>query len=168
MKEIIEDTFIKITGDLVPKPDETFRPDVIKRIRLIERDYFITLLPGGGSEISAELDRRGIAYEFGPLGREIKGNEGRQAARDILEDHQARVQNLLKGEGIQAEVIPSFRNMGSKLCHVNGDLMVMEAYVNYPKLFIFTLKGERLKKKKRAFRGYPKVEVIGFPKKYKG
>lgn len=162
MTKIIKNVFIKVSGDLIP------RPDVIKQIRLIEKDYFITLLPGGGSKISAELDKRRISYKFGPLGREIESLEGKQVARDILKDHQTKVQNLLKREGIKAEVIPSFRYMGSVLCHVNGDLMVMEAYVNYPKLFVFTLEGERLEKKKRAFRKYPKVEVIGFPKKYKG
>jgi len=167
VKKIIPNTFVKVTGDLIIEKESreiVLRSDVIERIRLIERDYFITLLPGGGSKISEELEKRGLAYKFGPLGREIESHEGRRVAREILEIHQEGVQNSLKREGINAEVIPSFRKAGSVLWHVNGDLLFLEAYVNYPKLFVFTLKGVRLKKKKRAFRKYPKVEVIGFPK----
>lgn len=114
------------------------------------------------------MDELGIPWKFGLLGREIEGHDGRLAARDVLEDNRVIVQDQLRRAGIFADVAIPVLTWGTVLCHINGDLAVQTAYHGHYKLYIFTFKGERLKKKKRKFKKYPKVEVIGFPENYKG
>jgi len=149
--------FVKISGDIIK------RPDVIEWVRSIAfgRNY-IVICTGGGSQINEEFKRRGIPPDFGPLGRATKSFEERQIARDVLEKNQAEVQDLLSDNGIHAEVIIPVLDLGTVLCHVNGDILVLAAYHGFDKLFVLTLEG-REEKKTEEFGKYPKIEVIGFP-----
>ncbi|MDO8424553.1 MAG: hypothetical protein Q7S70_01275 [bacterium] len=148
--------FIKISGDLVS------REDVLSWIKAVENDYFVVICSGGGAQINDEFSKRGIPIKFGPLGREIENFEGRQIARDILEKNQVEIQDLLEARNIKATVVIPVLDIGSVLCHVNGDVYTKAAYLGFDKIYILTL-SDRVEKKKEEFKDYPKVEVIGFP-----
>ncbi|EKE19599.1 MAG: hypothetical protein ACD_8C00134G0011 [uncultured bacterium] len=146
---------IKISGDLV------HNQEVVEKIREISEEYFTAVLIGGGTQISEAFQAKGFPIKFGPLGRETETLEERQLSRDVLENNQAEIQDFLSEKKISVTVIVPIREIASVLCPVNGDIFVLEAYIGYDKLFVFTLK-EREEKKKSEFEKYPKIEVIGF------
>lgn len=147
--------FVKISGDLV-------REDrVLEWIRNLTRDYFVVVCAGGGSQISETLSARGLNSHFGPLGRELDSFEARQVARDVLEQNQADVQDLLASKGITAVVVIPVLDIGSVLCHVNGDVYTQAAYLGFDRVIIVTLK-DREEKKRAENAHLLKIEVIGF------
>ena len=148
--------FIKVSGDLVS------RKDVIEWIKKLSKDYFTVICIGGGTHISEEFKKRGYIIKFGKLGREIETFRERQLARDILEKNQAKIQDLLAKNKISATVIVPVLDIGSVLCHVNGDIFVRAAYLGFDKLFIIT-HDDRLAVKKKEFKNLPKIKIIGFP-----
>lgn len=149
--------FIKMTGDLAD-----MRPDVLAWLRTLAQEYFIVICTGGGTQISAALKERNIPFEFGALGRQIATFDGRQIARDILERNQAEIQDRLAAEKIPATVIVPVLDVGSVLCHINGDVLVLTAYLGYDKIYVLTLESRKFAKQ-ADFTKYPKIEVVGFP-----
>ena len=106
------------------------------------------------------FEKRGIAQmPHGPLGRELETFEDRQAARDILEKNQVELQDLLAEKNISASVIIPVLDIGTVLCHINGDQFLQMAYLGYDRLFAVTT-SDRLEKKKKQFADFPKIEVI--------
>lgn len=148
---------VKLTGDLAD-----LRSDVVEWLRNLTMKYFVVICTGGGTKISGAFREKGIPFVFGPLGREIGTFEGRQLARDMLELNQVEIQDRLAVEGITATVITPVLDIGSVLCHVNGDTFVLTAYLGYDAIFVLTLQS-RLEKKRADFGGYPKIEIVGFP-----
>ena len=148
---------IKLTGDLA-----NLRPDVLAWLRQLALEYFVVICTGGGTQINEEFAARGLPFNFGNLGREIGTFEGRQLARDILERNQADIQDRLAIENIPATVIIPVLDIGSVLCHVNGDIFVLTAYLGYDKIYVLTL-DSRKEKKVTEFEDYPKIEIVGFP-----
>lgn len=151
---------VKMTGDLA-----NLRDDVLKWLRPLVQEYFVVICTGGGTRISKMLEAEGIPSTFGPLGREIGSFRGRQIARDELENNQAVIQDRLAVEKIPATVIIPVLDVGSVLCHVNGDTFVQTAYLGFDKIYVLTLESRRTRKIE-DFAGYPKVEIVGFPDKY--
>ncbi|RJR14164.1 hypothetical protein C4585_00720 [Candidatus Parcubacteria bacterium] len=148
---------VKMTGDLA-----NLRWDVIEWLRTLAQEYFVVICTGGGTQISKKLDARKIPSRFGHLGREIVSFKGRQIARDELEKNQAAIQDRLAVEKIPATVIIPVLDIGSVLCHVNGDTFVHVAYLGFDKLFVLTL-DSRKEKKAAQFAELSRVEVVGFP-----
>lgn len=148
---------VKISGDLCQ------REDVIEWIRKLSVEYFTVILVGGGTQINEAFEKAGFKIaEHGPLGRETESFKESQLARDILEENQERVQDLLASRGVMATVVIPVLDIGSVLCHINGDIFILTAYLGFDKIFVLTYES-RVKEKKRAFKEYPKIEVIGFP-----
>ncbi|EKD24377.1 MAG: hypothetical protein ACD_81C00035G0001 [uncultured bacterium] len=147
--------FVKISGDLIS------REDVLDWIRVLTQDYFVVVCSGGGTQINKAFEERGIPVVFGPLGREIERFEDRQFAREILEKNQAEIQDLLQAKQIQATVVIPVLDIGSVLCHINGDVYVLAAYLGFDALYVLTLE-DRVAKKTEEFKMYPKVTVVGF------
>ncbi|MDI6778495.1 MAG: hypothetical protein QMD77_04920 [Patescibacteria group bacterium] len=147
--------FVKISGDMIS------HTSVIYWLKKLTKDYFVVICAGGGSQISQEFEKRGWTIKFGPLGREIKTFKQKQVARDILERNQALVQDRLAKEGISANIIIPVLDIGTVLCHVNGDIFTKAAYLGFDKLFIVTLE-KRKKVKADSFRDFPKIKVVGF------
>jgi hypothetical protein len=83
-------------------------------------------------------------------------------ARNILEQNQARVQDLLAKNGIKAVVIIPVLDIGSVLCHVNGDVYVLMAYLGFDDLYVVTYESRKADKEK-AFKDLRRVSVVGFP-----
>jgi acetylglutamate kinase len=149
--------FVKVSGDLVS------RKDVVDWIRDLAKKYYTVVCIGGGTHISEEFRKQGYKIKFGPLGREVGTFHERQLARDILEKNQAKIQDLLAKNKINATVIIPILDIGSVLCHINGDVFIQTAYLGFDKLFILTY-ADRFETKKKEFENLPKIKVIGFPK----
>jgi len=133
--------FVKISGSLLGNPA------VIEWLRELTKIYFVAVCIGGGDQINEAFKQRGFPIIFGLLGRITVSLEERQLARDILEQNQAFVQDLFDENGISARAIIPVEDIGSVLCHVNGDILLLAAYNGYDKLFLLTTK-DRVKKKR--------------------
>lgn len=156
---------VKLSGDLIN------RLDVREWLRNLAKEKFVVVVSGGGTQINTEFEARGYGKNYGPLGRETKSFDERQLARDILEKNQAEIQDMLAKEGISAVVLIPVLDIGSVLCHINGDIFVLTAYLGYDELFVLTLEGREKGKEKqleelwRSFGGTgmpPKIKVVGF------
>ena len=147
--------FVKISGDLI-REDK-----VLEWIRNLANDFFVVVCTGGGSQISEALSARGLNSHFGPLGRELESFEARQIARDVLEINRDDVQDLLASKGITAVVVIPVLDMGFVLCHVNGDVYTMAAYLGFDRVIIVTRK-DREEKKQGENAHLPKIEVVSF------
>lgn len=147
--------YIKVSGDLCQK--ESF----FDYLKDVTSRYFVVVCVGGGTQINEALLKEGIsAGAHGPMGRELQTFELRQLARDMLERNQFCLQDKLATLEISAVVTIPVIEIGSVLCHVNGDQMVRAAYIGFDKLVIVTTP-ERVEKKTLEFVNLPKVEVVG-------
>lgn len=147
--------FVKLSGDLVE------REDVLEWIRSLTVDHYVVICTGGGTQINDAFKAKGFLIEFGPLGRETRSFEQRQLARDVLERNRDDIQDLLAARGISAVVIIPVLDIASVLCHINGDVYVLAAYLGFDRVCVLTLK-DRAEEKRRAFSAYEKIEIVGF------
>jgi len=147
---------IKISGDL-------FKDEVFEWIKSLTKKYFVVVCVGGGTQISEALIKAGFSKgEFGPLGRELKTFEQKQLARDVLEKNQVKLQDRLAKMGVQVAVVIPVIDVGSVLCHVNGDQYVINAYHGFDLSYIITTTN-RVGDKKKFFKPYyPKIKVKAF------
>jgi acetylglutamate kinase len=136
--------------------------DVLRWIKELNQEYFIVVCVGGGTQINEAFAAAGLPVrEFGPLGRETDNLKEKQLARDILEKNQAEIQDRLADLGIHASVVIPVIEVGTVLCHVNGDQFILAAYHGFDVLYVVTTK-DRVEKKKSFFAPYKKIQVIGF------
>jgi len=159
--------FVKISGNLLENPA------VIEWLMLLSKDFYVAICIGGGEQINEAFAKQGWPIKFGPLGRITLTLEERQLARDVLEQNQAMVQDMLDSRGIAARAIIPVDDIGGVLCHINGDVLLLAAYNGYDKLFLLTLES-RVEKKKAWVKSLTevfesiekgdlnKIEVIGF------
>lgn len=147
--------FVKVSGDVCR------HGDFLEWVRDLSCTYFTVLCVGGGTQINKVFKERGHDSNHGPLGRETATFQQRQLARDILEENQVAVQDMLAARNICASVITPVLDLGTVLCHVNGDTMVHAAYLGYDTLFVVTT-CERHEKKRKQFSHLPRVEIVTF------
>lgn len=131
----VKNILIKVSGDLVDNK-KTFA-----FIKKKAEKNFVVVLIGGGSEISKTLAEEGVKSFFTETGRVITTFKGRQIARDILEQHQKKLQDRINEAGITAVVEVPVINLGSVLCHINADRLASDSSINFDKTCIITLKG---------------------------
>ena len=149
--------FVKISGDLF------LRDDVHEWISELAKEYFMVVCIGGGTQINQAFMRAGLPVGVhGPLGRETATPEERQLARNILEQNQARLQDVLAEKGIPASVVIPELDVATVTCPVNGDQYTLTAYLGFDILYVATTK-DRLTAKQEYFADYPKIKVRGFP-----
>ncbi|MBU4224147.1 hypothetical protein KJ934_02920 [Patescibacteria group bacterium] len=147
--------FIKISGDATSD-------DVLNWIKKLSQEYFLVVCVGGGTQINEAFAKAGLpVVKFGPLGRETSNLQEKQLAMDTLEKNRAEIQNRLDDIGVHASVVIPAIEIGSVLCHVNGDQFILAAYHGFDILYAVTTK-DRLEKKKAFFAPYKKIQVIGF------
>ena len=146
---------VKISGNLIENEE------VIAWLQQLTVDFHAVICTGGGTQINEAFKERGFAIKFGPYGRETSSFEERQLARDVLEINQAQIQDLLREKNINAEVVIPVKNIGSVLCHINGDLYVLDGLLGFDRICVLT-EQMNVEKKKSFYAQYPKVEVIGF------
>ncbi|MCI5108414.1 MAG: hypothetical protein MRY49_01030 [Candidatus Pacebacteria bacterium] len=151
-----ETAFVKVSGDMFNKPE------FISGLARLSSEYFVVVCVGGGTQINLAFKEIGVGVGIhGPLGRETKSFYERQLARDVLERNQVELQDILASEKITATVIIPTLEIGSVLCHVNGDQMVRTVYLGFDRIFVVTVP-DRHEKKKAEFVDLPKVEVLSF------
>lgn len=149
-----QSAFVKVSGDLCASDD------FITFLRDLSKHFFVVVCVGGGSQINAGFAQKGTESVFGPLGREIFDFPLRQHARDILEGNQASLQDLLADECIPATVIIPVLDIGTVLCHINGDTFVETVYLGFDALYVVTTE-DRVGAKQKRFQHLPKVVVVG-------
>ena len=148
--------FVKVSGDLCQ------REDVLEWIRRLSSEYFTVILVGGGTQINEAFEKAGFKVgKHGPLGRETESFKESQLARDILEENQEKMQDLLASRGVMATVVIPVLDIGTVLCHINGDIFVLTAYLGFDKIFVLTCQS-RVREKRREFKKYSKIEIKGF------
>lgn len=159
--------FVKISGNLLENAA------VLEWLRELAKIYFVAICIGGGEQINEAFEKQGFPIEFGLLGRETSSLEGRQLARDVLERNQASIQDQLDDVGVNARVIIPVTDIGSVLCHINGDVLFLAAYIGFDKLFMLTTE-DKVKAKKLWLEQIiaalkvnnkgelNKIEVVGF------
>ncbi|MBI1755428.1 hypothetical protein HY250_02830 [Candidatus Azambacteria bacterium] len=136
--------------------------DVLNWIKKLSQEYFVVVCVGGGTQINEAFTGAGMPVgEFGPLGRETAGLKEKQLARDTLERNQAEIQDRLADMGAHASVVIPMIEIGTVLCHVNGDQLILSVYHGFDILYVVTT-NDRLEKKKAFFAPYKKIQVIGF------
>ena len=147
---------LKISGDLIDSKE------VLQWIKKISKEFFTVVCVGGGTQINEAFKKNGIVIGVhGPLDRETNTFHERQLARDILETNQCLLQDALTVNNISASVVIPTLDIGTVLCHVNGDVFVLTAYHGYDELYIVTTK-DRVNTKELAFAKYPKIIIKGF------
>jgi acetylglutamate kinase len=148
--------FVKVSGNMCKS--EKF----IAALEKLSRDFFVVICVGGGTQINRALAKVGVPkIPHGPLGRELPNFKLRQLARDVLEQNQADLQDVLAKNKIQATVIIPVLDIGSVLCHVNGDKFLETAYLGFDQLYVVTTPS-RVSKKEKQFAHLPKIKVLSF------
>ena len=136
--------------------------EMLKWVKQLSKNFFIVICVGGGTQINKAFMEAGLPIKkHGPLGRETNGLREKQLARDILENNQAEIQDRLADMGVQANVVIPVMEIGTVLCHVNGDQFVLAAYHGFDVLYVVTTK-EREKEKSEFFAPYKKIKVVTF------
>jgi len=151
---IRKSAFIKVSGDLCTS--EKF----LKQVSKLVQKYFVVICVGAGKQINEAFEEAGLYVgKHGPLGRECEDLKSKQLARDILEINQAELQDALADRGITATVVIPVLNIGTVLCHVNGDQFLKAAYLGFDMLYVVTLKN-RKEAKKEEFKYLPKIKIM--------
>jgi len=152
--KVRKNCLVKISGDALGNK-------TLALVKKLNRDHFVVVCVGGGTQINEAFAMAGfLVEEFGPLGRETQIFAERQLARDILEKNQAIVQDELAIQGVYVSVIIPVLDIGTVLCHVNGDQFVLTAYHGFDVLYVVT-KPERVEVKEKFFKPYQKIHVVG-------
>ena len=147
---------VKISGDVLES-------GTLDWIATLNRDYFVVVCVGGGTQINEAFTKEGLPVgKFGPLGRETKTFRERQLARDVLEQNQAQIQDALASRGVHVSVMIPVLDIGTVLCHVNGDQFVLTAYHGFDVIYVVTTK-DRVAEKRKSFTPYEKIVVVGSP-----
>jgi acetylglutamate kinase len=151
----MKNIFIKVSGDLYK--NDSF----LEFVSNVSKDSYAVICVGGGTQINAALEAKGFTLsKHGPLGRELGTLEEKQIARDVLEQNQNELQNILIEKRIVANVVIPVLDMGTVTCHVNGDEMLKAVYLGFDKLYVITL-ADRVLKKEEQFKELPKIEIVG-------
>lgn len=149
MKNIL----VKGSGDIIDSPQ--FFNFVVKKAR----DNYVVVICGGGTKISAALEKAGYTIEYDALGRRVtKTWEERLIMRDVLEYEEKKLQDKFVGKGVI--VVPPILYAGSALCPINGDDLVKAYDLGFDEIYVFTKEG-RIKNKQAIFQEWPKVKIIG-------
>lgn len=149
MKNIL----VKGSGDITDSP--RFFDFVVEKAK----ENYVVVICGGGTKISAALEKAGYVIEYDALGRRItKTWEERLIMRDVLEHEEKRLQDKFVGKGVI--VVSPILYAGSALCPINGDDLVKAYDLGFDEIYVFATTG-RIEKKKAIFKEWPKVEVVG-------
>ncbi|MFH1178588.1 MAG: hypothetical protein V1711_02620 [bacterium] len=151
-----QNIFVKISGDLIDNEQVSrWIAECSKRGKLV-------ICVGGGTQINNALVEAGIPIrEHGPLGREHQSEKERMIAEEILVKNVEKVRALCREQKINCEVVAPLIEVGGVQCHINGDQIILAAYLGYDQLFVLTT-ADRVEKKESEFAQYPKIKVVGF------
>ena len=148
---------VKLSGDMIP-----LQADLVHWLREKAANNYLVILVGGGTQINEAFKEAGFPVrKHGPLGRELETLGKRQLARDVLEMNQAAIQDGLSAAGIQCAVEIPVIQVGTVLCHVNGDQYLLSAYNGFDQLYVITTI-DRHDAKVEQFKKYEHIHVLSF------
>jgi acetylglutamate kinase len=158
---------IKVSGTLLRNPR------VFERIREETRDYYVVILTGGGKGINDKFMELGLPIEFCVVGRVCRTRRQKEEAEKVLKQNRDDIQDMLNDMGIAARVEIPMRDHGPVTCPENGDVAILDLYLGYEKILMFTTadkveaKQQWLKEVAHCFRHIAvgeldKIEVVGF------
>lgn len=153
IKNCTNKCFVKVTGDL-------FLSDgLLSWVTALARENRVVVSIGGGTQINRHFAESGIAFEkHSRLGRATTP-EGYQLALSVLRENQSQLQWQLKKRDVIADVVLPVINLAGEECHVDGDLMISNAYWGFDALYVVTTP-DRKEAKQKIFEDMPKVTVI--------
>lgn len=152
-KNCSQKCFVKASGDVFL--NEAFLTWVVH----LARDNWVVISIGGGTQINDALAALGIASDKHPqLGRETTA-EGYAIALKVLEKNKSDLEWQLRQRNAIAEVVIPVITMAGHTCHVDGDLMVLNAYWGFDELYVVTTR-DRVEAKEKLFADLTKVMVI--------
>ena len=150
--------FVKVSGDVFRS--EEFLDWVTK----LAGEKRVVFSIGGGSQINDAFKEKGVAFEKHPkLGRDTT-NEGYLVAQKVLEKNKSWLVWQLKRRNAIVDVVFPIINLAGLACHVDGDIMVYNAYWGFESLYVIT-EPERVEVKKQFFADMPKVTVLSLSEK---
>lgn len=151
VNKMIKNILVKGSGDITDSLQ--FFNFVVKKA---QKNYVVVIC-GGGTKISAALEKAGYVVEYDELNRRVtKKWEERMIMRDVLEQEEKKLQDKFVGKGVI--VVPPILYVGSVLCPINGDDLVKALELGFDEVYIFTLKN-RAKAKKQQFAYLPKIKI---------
>lgn len=153
IKNAAHKCFVKVTGDLfLSDAFLTWVTDLASVNRVV-------ISIGGGTQINQHFAQNGITFEKHPrLGR-AASPEGYQLALRVLEENRSQLQWQLKERKAIVDVVLPVINLAGESCHVDGDVMVYNAYWGFDMLYVVTTP-DRVETKRALFHDLPKVTVI--------
>ena len=147
----MKNVLIKGSGDITKS--QTFFDFVVNKAY----NNHVVVICGGGTKISASLEKAGFTVEFDALKRRVtKTWKERTIMRDVLEHEEKELQDKFVGKGVN--VVAPIRYLYSVLCPINGDDFVKAYELGFNEVYVFTTK-ERFEEKQVIFQDYPKVTV---------
>ncbi|MEK7471113.1 MAG: hypothetical protein AAB623_00485 [Patescibacteria group bacterium] len=150
MKNIL----VKGSGDITDS--QKFFDFVVKKAK----DNYVVVICGGGTKISAALEKAGYVVKYDELNRRVtKTWEERMIMRDVLEHEEKKLQDKFVGKGVV--VVSPILYAGSVLCPINGDDLLKAFELGFDEVYVVTLK-KRAKAKKEQFAHLPKVKIKVF------
>lgn len=126
--------FVVISGSVIKDPVAV--EDIIN----ISLDFDTTVCVGAGQQINDYFKKEKLPIEFCPVGRICRTEKQKQIANMILRKNRKIIKKTLRKNGVRAKVIFPVMEIGNKLCHINTDLMALNAYVSYDQVFIITMR----------------------------
>ena len=153
---------IKASGDVIRKSE------FIKDVKEKGEKNILVVICGGGSRVSGILKAVGYDISFDETGSRILSTGPERAlAKKILDAEAETLAIRLQHRNIH--VIAPILSNGPVFCHINGDELVKKllswggfhlSNAQFEKAYVYTLK-ERVESKRKIFKDFPEVEVIG-------
>ena len=147
--------FVKVTGDRLNEP--LFHD----WLATLTKTHKVIVCVGGGTQINEEFDARGLPVKKHPLLGRDTDTEGLRVAHTVLKNNKARLCAALRARGAKADILLPIVYMADELCHVDADLMVLNAYWGFETLYVVTTP-ERVAQKREQFSSLPKVHILSF------
>lgn len=135
------DVFVVISGSMINNLD------ALDWIALLAEDFKVTVCVGGGQQINDYFKKNNLPVEFCPVGRICRTTEQKKIATKILRQNRKAVKRQLKTRKAKVKLILPLMKIGKKICHVNTDIMALNAYVEYDEIFIITIRQKVQQKK---------------------
>ncbi len=147
-----KDALVKVSGSVTEKEE------LYKLLSSLATQYKLYVICGGGAAVTEVLRKGQERSSFKDGRRTINSEEGRRLAAGALIKKKISLESELHRRGIPAFVRPSLIPFGNKICHINGDDLVVGIYHNFSRALEVTSRGTN-KDSLRAIRGIEIVEL---------
>jgi len=128
---------VKISGDLVyGKPASDF----IQSLASKKDKKILTLIVGGGTQITQALKREGLDVPFENGVRVHQAGASRSVARDSLDKNYAVLKDHFRNQW-NVHLVSPYHMLGGFICHFNADDYLRLLAPNFDEAYCLTKKG---------------------------